>query len=440
MDDRLFTEAQLVEGTADRARHEVVIDLIREGFGNKRDNHYYGRQILEAHADQFNGTKMYVDHLDPEVVKRMNGMPRSVRDLGGRIVEAYLAENDNGQTVIRGKAKIAQNWLWELIENDPEILGVSINAWGKSKPGQIDGREAQIVEGISKVGSVDWVTEAGAGGKVVSLVEAQLEQEEAVAGTTITDLTTERLMEERPDLVEALLASLSESDGEDDGDDEVDEVDDDDAGDADESSDDENSGTTTTTTTKTETQEADAVCDECGRPLSEGEFTADDVEERAMVLAQEKLEEAVSATVDVLRERFEDELLEMQAEHDRQVGQLTQRHRAAQLIEQAGFKPPTEKALKEQFHDAYFEGDYDDEGEEIKSPDTALEEAVKAAIDAKRQELSAYVEHRVTGAGETDSLTESSNGGRRRPLRESPVDKSIDAELGIESSSQESTT
>lgn len=403
--ERLVGEARLIEGSANPSKKEVELDIIVEGFGNKRDNHYYGREILETAAPLFEGAKMYVDHLDPETIKKLNGNPRKVSDLGGRIVETWTHTTDEGSLVVRGRAKIAQNWLWEMIENDPELLGVSINAWGKSKTGTVEGRQARIVEGISKVGSVDWVTEAGAGGKVVSLVEAQLNEEDTMDGEqAVADLTVEQLTEERPDLVSELLQMLTESD---DGEDEeyVAEPDDDDD-EHDEPYD-------------TEQQETEDV-----EYVSEAEL-----EEMALALAQDKLEEAVAAAISVVREQYEAQLLEMQAAHEADLAQRDQRLIAARMIEKAGFKPPTEKALKAEFHDAYFEGEYDNEGNELKSPEDALAEAVTAAINAKREELSVYTEARVTGAGESESLTEAATHTRRR--RGPSVDKSIDAELGI---------
>lgn len=401
--DRLLLEGALVEGTADRGKREVELVIIREGFGNRRDNHYYGRGVLEGAATDFKNAKMYVDHLDPEAVKKLNGMPRSVKDIGGRITEAWI-DKVEGQTVIKARAKIAQPWLWELIESDPDLLGVSINAWGKSKAGTVEGRQARIVEGISKIGSVDWVTEAGAGGKVVSLVEAQLEEEaEVEMETPVTDLTVEQLQEERPDLVDELVALLRESDDEDEETqaDASQDADDDDADDGD---------------------DADDDGDDDGDDEDE-EVTEADIEAYALQLAEAKLEEAVKAAVKVVMERYDGRIQEMEATHKREVGKVEQRYEAARIIEQAGFKPPTEKALKAEFFDVFFEGDDD------KSPSEKLKEAVIAAIEEKRQELSAYTEARVTGTGET--LSESS-GDKPKPKRGPSVDKSIDAELGIE--------
>lgn len=413
--DKLWAEGALIEGSAEsdgKGAGEVIIDLIVEGFGNARDNHYYSANVLREAAEDFAGAKQYVDHLDPEAQRKLNGMPRSVRDLAGRITEAWVTQNDDGRTVIRGKAKIAQPWLWSLIESDPGLIGVSINAWGKSKPGTVEGRQARIVEGISKVGSVDWVTEAGAGGKVVSLVEAQLNEEDGMDKAATAEPAEEReeeqaaptvesLIENHPDVVEELLA-LQEDDAEAEEPEPEYEEDEDDSED------------------EEQTVEAiEAV-----------------VEERALELAQEQLEEAVKAAIKVVQARFGEQLAEQEAEFTRQIAQIEQRHLAATLIEQAGFKAPTEKALKEEFHDAYFEGTADEEGQEVSSAEDELRDAVKRAVERKRQEIASYTEARVTGQGESETLSEGEV-ARPRP-KKAPADQQLDAILGIASENSDS--
>jgi hypothetical protein len=461
MEDRLFTEASLVEGTANRAKREVVLDLIREGFGNKRDNHYYGREVLQEAYGAFEGAKMYIDHLDPEAARKMNGMPRSVKDLGGRILETELVTDDEGRTVIRGRAKIAQPWLWELIENDPGLLGVSINAWGKAKSGSMEGRQARIVEGISKVGSVDWVTEAGAGGKVVSLVEAQLEQEQEP--DMDSDLNLERLAEERPDLYEDLvdgLAALAEE-GEEDLDTEADYDDDpeaeyeeyEDEDDEDEAAEvDEGPDAEYEIVYEDELEEEPALAesfyeadfeddddyeDEDELVLTEAELEADFadldeyVEARAQELAEAMLVEAVAAAVQVVQEQYEDQMVEMAESFNYEMESRDQRDKAARIIEATDFKSPTQAALKAEFHDRVFEAEVDEDGEVITPADEVLTRAVRKAIDDKRKELSTYTEARVTGAGETGATTSGSDRQPTRMTENASINNDIDSFLGI---------
>lgn len=453
--DRLFTEGALVEGSTDSAKQEVVIDLIRAGFGNKRDNHYYAEDVLNENIAMFNtseGVKMYVDHLDPEAQKALNGSPRPVSHIGGRIIEAWIDKNDAGETVVRGRARIAQPLLWSLIENDPGLLGVSINAWGKAKSGTVEGRSARIVEGISKVGSVDWVTEAGAGGKVVSLIEAQLEQEQqedemdapsdsavaeieddvtrraveaATADLEVEDTVEDTVEDEVEDVVDAEVDAESDDDAEA-------EAEDDDEAAADDAEidaafdDDEDEASVEADTDEVYADDVDGVqyvCVECNQPIG--------VEDHIDTEVESRLEEAVRAAVAVVRSHYEGALRESQAEFDEQMALRDQRELSAKLIEATDFKAPTVKALKAQFFDSFFEAELDDDGEVVRTAEEVLTEAVENAIKDKRDELSVYTEARVTGQGETTAHQDEDSRLSEQAPQEAPIDQSIDRFLGI---------
>jgi hypothetical protein len=623
----ILLEGVILEGTQDRARQEVLIDLIREGFGNRRDAHYYKADLLQREAAKFAGAKQYINHIDPETERRLGGLPRPIEHLGGRILETtYLAPgethmvpdpddstrmvegwagtNGGDRSVIRGRSKIAQPWLWSMIENDPELLGVSIHAGGRSNPGTMEGRQAKIVEAISHVRSVDWVTEAGAGGKVFALVEAQLTAEEetlsdttldieaqvstlktkgmsesqarrfvtviarrAEAGNPVTEaeidtaveLALEAPAEDTPahtsmdeadpirpkrdtsnatkggatdeldkqgnvqglrtsadnpssaakrvtgdgtgsgasigsgggtpqpgpkvggftpggqqdeldrqghvgggvgsmgefthqsagpgttfgsndrqiesavlavldvlDPTEALEGALAGSELEGDVDDEL-----------------EAAWRTFSGFVQSDLDRARKLVEEYSGDDDDTEDDMDqDLEARAVEIAEQRLEEAVRAATETLREQYESKLRESEAEYNRRLQEaqarferaLTQKDQrilAAQLIERAGFRPRTEAALKEDFHDAYFEAETDEQGTVVHSGDDRLRVAVEEAIKAKRAELGDYVEARVTGAGETDSsLREAGVRSGERPKR-APLDQEIDRQIGI---------
>lgn len=503
---QILLEGRILEATRDRAKQEVVIDLIREGFGNQRDGHYYSKGLLEASAAKFNGALMYVDHLDPDAQKKLGGLPRPVRDLGGRILQetVHVAQDEeSGKTVLRGTAKIAQPWLWAMVEADPELLGVSIHAGGQSKAGQAEGRSAKIVESISSVRSVDWVTQAGAGGKVVGLIEAQIAadeeavqeredeittqepvaQEEAVAeaetqqedavstieakgapiercadkwwalreGESLTAEAVDVLFEAIDDSDQIFEGAQAKADLEPDEGSELPaeiteawstwcEFVESDPTRAKALAEEWEFVEAETETTETETEvEDEKPADEENTlaPIAES-----DLEERAIALAQERLETAVSIATQALKEQYDEQLAEAQAEFDRKLedasarydrglAQRDQRIIAGQLIEKAGFKPPTERALKEQFFDAFFEAEQTDDGKTIPGDDVCRRE-VKSAIDERRRELSAYVESRVSGIGESESTSvveagATNPGGRAK----APLDQEIDKIIGI---------
>jgi hypothetical protein len=150
--------------------------------------------MLQENAHKFAGWRQYIDHLSPEARRAAKGLPRSIRDLGGRIVESYWDPNvPEDPTTGFGPGAIV-GWslptpfIRELAENDPELVEASISANATGvQPTMRDGRRAWLVEGIEEKGTVDWVTEAGAGGRVVALMEAAYEEDGMGLMESMTD-------------------------------------------------------------------------------------------------------------------------------------------------------------------------------------------------------------------------------------------------------------
>jgi hypothetical protein len=188
----------------------VPVHIIRPGIGKGRGNHLYEADMLAANAHKFMGWRMYVDHESPEARKAAGGLPRSMRDLGGRIVEAEWDPNvpadparGFGQGAVVGRAKPTR-FIRELIEDDPELVEASISASATGvRPVVRDGKRVWLVEGIEDRGSVDWVTEAGAGGRVAALLEAAFVEEgerEVLLESMSDEELSEYLRENRPHL------------------------------------------------------------------------------------------------------------------------------------------------------------------------------------------------------------------------------------------------
>lgn len=174
----------------------VPIHIIRPGIGKGKGNHLYEAQMLQENAHKFAGWKMYVDHESEQARKAAGGLPRKMRDLGGRIVESKWdptvpadPARGFGQGAVVGYARPVK-WIRELIEDDPELAEASISASATGvRPVVRDGQRVWLVEGIEDRGSVDWVTEAGAGGRVAALMEAAYadEGDEAPLLESMTD-------------------------------------------------------------------------------------------------------------------------------------------------------------------------------------------------------------------------------------------------------------
>jgi hypothetical protein len=204
----------------------VVLDLLRPCTGRGRGRHLYKAEMLRENAHKLSGWKMFVDHESDEARRKAGGLPRSIRDLGGRIIESFWNPDvpadratGFGQGAVQGKVRPTR-FVRELIEDDPELVECSINSNATGvKPGVDEGgRRVWIVEGIQDRGSVDWVTEAGAGGKVASLMESvyndQHAEEDAVLESMSDQEVRQYIERERPDLLEAMDGGNDEDDEE----------------------------------------------------------------------------------------------------------------------------------------------------------------------------------------------------------------------------------
>ena len=185
--DQDIFEALTVD--AEKKRAHVVI--IKEGWSkNKR---YYPAQVLEQAVPLFEGAKCYLDHSD------IKGIPnRSVRELtgfyenvkfAGKQVEADL------QFLDTEAGKVGLDIAKETVKHNKLLAGLSIRGVGSVRKVE----EGHEVENLSKIISVDMVSDPAAGGEFLRLYESVIEVKD-----DMKDLTLEKLKEERPDLVQSI--------------------------------------------------------------------------------------------------------------------------------------------------------------------------------------------------------------------------------------------
>lgn len=161
-----ITEAQpavVTESNADTGLFEV--QLISPGWGSSG---YYSDGVLKeaAKARVFpKGTHMMIDH--QTAVEQMDRPEGTIRDLA-----AVLAEDArwNGSALV-AKAKVFSGYRTMLAEMADDI-GVSIRATAEVKHGEAEGRKGTLVERLIEGISVDYVTRAGRGGRILSVLEA----------------------------------------------------------------------------------------------------------------------------------------------------------------------------------------------------------------------------------------------------------------------------
>lgn len=166
-------DRQPIREAAVRSDGTVLVKLISPGWGSSG---YYSAAMLERDGPKVftAGTKMYWDH--PTVTETHERPERSLRDLAGELVTTARWEaNGPDGAGLYGDSKVFSPFRENLGELAPHI-GVSIRAQGTAVQGEAEGRTGPIIDELLSAMSVDFVTEAGRGGKVLELFEAARRQ------------------------------------------------------------------------------------------------------------------------------------------------------------------------------------------------------------------------------------------------------------------------
>lgn len=139
------------------------IGVITPGTGSSGT---YPRETIEAAGrDKVfpAGTHMYLDHqTEAQEFQRPEG---SLRDLVGVLAEDAYWDEESGGLV--AEARIYSNWR-PVLEEMKDDIGVSIRAAGEVK----EDAGQRVVTRLTEARSVDFVTQAGRGGKILEIIES----------------------------------------------------------------------------------------------------------------------------------------------------------------------------------------------------------------------------------------------------------------------------
>jgi len=144
------------------------IKIISPGQGSSG---YYPADVLKRDAGVFaEGTHIYLDH--PTATAEREQPERSVRDLAGSLTgTATWEEHGSDGPGIYAPVKFIDS-VAPHINAIASISGMSIRASGKAGTREIDGKKIRTIESLDAAHSVDVVTRAGRGGKVLDLIES----------------------------------------------------------------------------------------------------------------------------------------------------------------------------------------------------------------------------------------------------------------------------
>jgi len=198
-------ESELLEKACILSAAEADVEGLRwttrliEG-GLSKNRCYYPIQVLREAVHLFEGVKFFVDH--PTKHEARERPERSLMDFAGWFEEPRIEGNDLIATLnVLASHPIHQKLLELEARNALSQIGLSIRGKGETRLLRQDGRIVEEVLRISKIHSVDAVTEPAAGGRF-------LEIQEEVGFDMIDTLSLEELRELRPDLVDALRTEL----------------------------------------------------------------------------------------------------------------------------------------------------------------------------------------------------------------------------------------
>jgi len=193
---------RLAEGDNRQGPLTLIAELIRPGWGNTKDGHYYPDETLRGDSIRiWEGTKMHeVDHREDQ---RSNenwvstvGPHVGYSDSGGAIFQVAVHDPKFAERA----RNLAELGLLDKLECS--ILGDGLVRKGFER----DGRKGSLVERFTVAKNVDWVSHAGAGGRAVGLAES---------GTPDARQEVNIVKVDRAKLMEALRKALEEAKAED---------------------------------------------------------------------------------------------------------------------------------------------------------------------------------------------------------------------------------
>lgn len=180
MPKRIHEALNLTVESVDAPSGRLSLGIISPGWGSSG---YYSPKVLEnaATARVFaKGTHCFLDH--PSETEEHDRPERSVRDLAAVLTEdAYW---DGTQLVAQAQVFKAYR---ELL-TDPDVaenIGMSIRAFADTTIGEAEGRKGVIITDLTEALSVDFVTKAGRGGRILAVLEsARTRVDEATSNDT----------------------------------------------------------------------------------------------------------------------------------------------------------------------------------------------------------------------------------------------------------------
>ena len=147
----------------------MLIKIIAPGWGSSG---YYPADVLERDGPKVFKANLHTYWNHPSVSQETDRPERDLNDLAGALTkDAYWDPNGQAGPGLYAETRATERYRGAVAELAPHI-GMSIRAFGKAREGEVDGRKGNVITELVAARSVDYVTQAGAGGKILELFEA----------------------------------------------------------------------------------------------------------------------------------------------------------------------------------------------------------------------------------------------------------------------------
>jgi len=155
-----------------------VYAIIKAGWSS--NGFYYSEDVLPQLVPFIEGKPMlFADHIEPKIKKdKMFG-----NELSKAVAIAekvWFNEESKEVQVVLNPLQNGNHWIYEASQKYPEHIGLSIDAYGKVKVGEAEGKKGKLVESFTGYDETDFVYRPAAGGKFLSLTEATLEEDQSI--------------------------------------------------------------------------------------------------------------------------------------------------------------------------------------------------------------------------------------------------------------------
>ena len=162
---------------------KIKLRIVKPGWGSSG---YYSEDMLKRNAGMIREkTKMHVEHEDSGSFSSY----RPLTSIAGKIIsEGKFINHPEYGPGIYSEAMVYSRYRQEIREK-ADVIGVSIYGEAKYREGEAEGRRGRILDDLIQIKSVDFVSEPGAGGKIIERKNDENTRQEEV-------MADEKLLEE----------------------------------------------------------------------------------------------------------------------------------------------------------------------------------------------------------------------------------------------------